>query len=86
MFCAAVRYGSYLAKVSHVKQVEGFEQVALLHCKYRVAGRQECSDVLQAEELQRGGKQINADQCSLRELLKKKHVHLTFCSMFGPKY
>lgn len=45
----------YLAKVSHIKQVEGLKQVALLHGKHRVARRQERADVLQAQELQSWG-------------------------------
>lgn len=44
--------GHYLPEVSDVKQIEGVEEVALLHRKHGVAGREERADVLQAQELQ----------------------------------
>lgn len=47
------RRGLYLPKVSDVKEIKGLKQVALLHGKRRVAGHEECADVLQAQELQR---------------------------------
>lgn len=47
------RRGPYLHKVSDIKEIKGVKQVALLHGERRVAGHEECADVLQAQELQR---------------------------------
>lgn len=41
----------YLAKVPHIKQVKGVEQVAFLHSKFLAARHQESPDILQAQEL-----------------------------------
>lgn len=45
--------GRYLPEVSDVEQIEGVEQVDLLHGEHHVAGGEERTDVLQAQELQR---------------------------------
>lgn len=47
------RQGCYLPEVSNVEQIEGVEQVDLLHGERHVAGGEERTDVLQAQELQR---------------------------------
>lgn len=41
----------YLSKVPDVEEVEGLEQLVLLHAERLVARRQEGADVLQAQEL-----------------------------------
>jgi len=46
---------SYLAKVPDVEKVKRLEEIAFLHGKDVAACRQESSDVLQAQELQRKG-------------------------------
>lgn len=45
---------SYLSKVSNIKEVKSFKQVALLQSKHVTAAGQEGPDVLQAQELQTG--------------------------------
>ena len=44
---------SYLSKVPDVKKVKSLKEIAFLHGKYVTACRQECPDLLQAQELQR---------------------------------
>ena len=44
---------SHLAKIAHVEQVKGLEQLALLHAEDLGACAEERPDVLQAEELER---------------------------------
>lgn len=69
----------YLAKVSHIKQVEGVKQVTLLHGKHRVAWRQKCADVLQAQELQSWGlKKIKYWKSEL-----KQYTSNIFCLRLG---
>lgn len=46
------RSGSHLSKITHIKQVKGLEQFALLHAEDLGAGIEKRPDVLQTEELQ----------------------------------
>lgn len=43
--------GSYLSKVSNVKEIEGLKQFILFEKKLRLTNSQKCPDIFEAQEL-----------------------------------